>query len=438
MMSLASDSDEGYYGELKNRVIKPLGLDNTKSVYKSEEAMSSAIDTVVIEGVMYDYGVKSEKTTISNFFNGTQKGSVALSEGGLCSSINDLETFYEELSKTACGIPSKLTPNPEKAKEVHELYLDAYNAGESCKSDSTRELSIRCAAGYSLGVVIEAVDEKGKPLPNKGNEDKRVSLWHIGGRPGGKSSVTSIMPCSLAEFKSGTASLEEGEKPELKASITQKNVLAEDSLLTIVSCDYIAKVDKYFSGKCDKETDKSYNDVDKKGVNWRTYNQYWEAARTGEDVAQTWQANLITEGRLPKNFGEFHKEVRAAYAPAEEVLQNYVKENFFKDGVIDSEKVSSKLQTAADFEKINKILEPHLQEAREKVQEIFVRADQAMELVVANPKEAPSVSPKAVEAIHLADEKIIDVKKDSDGKSWVDEVADGKKSSRGNSDEMMM
>ncbi len=172
MMSLASDSDEGYYGELKNRVIKPLGLDNTKSVYKSEEAMSSAIDTVVIEGVMYDYGVKSEKTTISNFFNGTQKGSVALSEGGLCSSINDLETFYEELSKTACGIPSKLTPNPEKAKEVHELYLDAYNAGESCKSDSTRELSIRCAAGYSLGVVIEAVDEKGEPLPNKGNEDK--------------------------------------------------------------------------------------------------------------------------------------------------------------------------------------------------------------------------------------------------------------------------
>lgn len=134
MMSLTSSSNEGYYGELKKRVIEPLNLNHTKSVYESEEAMSSAIDTVVIEGVMYDYGVKSEKTTKSNFFNGTQKGRVALSEGGLCSSINDLETFYEELSKTACGIPSKLTPDPEKAKEVHELYLDAYNAGENCRA----------------------------------------------------------------------------------------------------------------------------------------------------------------------------------------------------------------------------------------------------------------------------------------------------------------
>ena len=99
-------------------------------------------------------------------------------------------------------------------------------------------------------------------------------------------------------------------------------------------------------------------------------------------MAQVWQANLIAEGRLPKNFGEFHKEIRAAYAPVEEVLQNHVRENFFTNGVIDSEKVSSKLQTAENFEEINKILEPHLQEAREKVQEIFVRADQSLELVV--------------------------------------------------------
>ena len=80
MMSLASSSNEGYYRELKKRVIEPLELNHTKSVYDSEEAKTSAIDTVVIEGVIYDYGVKSEKTTRSNFFNGTQKGSVALSD----------------------------------------------------------------------------------------------------------------------------------------------------------------------------------------------------------------------------------------------------------------------------------------------------------------------------------------------------------------------
>jgi CubicO group peptidase (beta-lactamase class C family) len=295
LMSLASDSNEGYYEELKNRIIKPLELDHTKSVYESEEAKGSIGDTVVIEGVMYNYGVKSKKTERSNFLNATQKGELGLSEGGLCSSINDLETFYEELSKTACGIPSKLTPDPEKAKEVHELYLDSYKTGESSISDSKRELSIRCASGYSLGIIIEAVDEKGEPVPNKGNEDKRVSLWHIGGRPGSSSSVTAIMPFSLADFTSGTAQLKEGERPELNASVVQRDTLVEDSLLTMVSCDYIAKMDEYFSGRCDKATDKSYNDVDDKGVNWRTYNQYWEAARDCEEdyVAKKWQSDLI-------------------------------------------------------------------------------------------------------------------------------------------------
>lgn len=117
-------------------------------------------------------------------------------------------------------------------------------------------------------------------------------------------------------------------------------------------------------------------------------------------------------------------------------MNSYITANYIKDGVINSEKIAEDFKTAEDFRKVERIIEPHLQEAREKVREIFVRADQALELVVANPK-VPSVSPKAVEAMHLADEKIIDVKKDYDSKSWVDEVADGKKS-RGNSDEMIM
>jgi len=439
MMSLVSDSDKGYYEELKNRIIKPLDLKHTKYVYESEEAKSSVADTAVIEGVIYDYGIPSKETKRSNFLTDTQKGSLALSEGGLCSSINDLETFYGELAKTACGIPSRLTPDSEKAKEVHGFYLDTYNAGENCDTLDSVKLYKHCSKHYSLGTVIQVENgfdmEKGVSTPSRDNEDRKVSFWHVGSGPGGASSAIATMPFSFADFTSGAAELKEGEKPELKASISQSDVLAKDSLLTMVSCDYIAKIDEYFSDKCDKETDKSYNAIED-GYNWRQYYQYFEAARTGEDVAQVWQANLITEGRLPKNFGEFHKEIRAAYAPAEEVLQNYVKENFFTNGVIDSKKVSSELQTAEDFEKINKILEPHLQEAREQVQKIFVRADHAR-MMESDPK-VPSGSPKAVEAMDLADEKIIDVKKDSDGKSWVDEVADGKKSSRGNSDEMMM
>ena len=78
------------------------------------------------------------------------------------------------------------------------------------------------------------------------------------------------MPFSFADFTSGTSELKEGEKPELKASISQSDVLAKDSLLTMVSCDYIAKIDEYFSDKCDKETDKSYNAIED-GYNWRQY-----------------------------------------------------------------------------------------------------------------------------------------------------------------------
>ena len=387
MMSLVADSEQGYYGELQNRITNPqnsLGLKHTKSIYESDESKKAASEVVKIKGAMYDWGVKSEETVELDPLKTTQKGSIALSEGGLCSSVGDLETFYTELSKLACGIPNLLQTDPAKTREIHGFYLDAYKAGEKCKSDSNRELSVYCANHYSLGVIIEAVDEKGNVIPARGNEGKtQIRFNHLGNQPGNDAAVSATMPFSFAEFTSGTADLKKGASPKLDASISQKDVLAKDSLLTIVNCDYIAEIDKYFSSKCDKKTDKHYNDVDDEGYNWRTYNQYWEAARTGKPVAQAWQAALTDGDRLPSNFSEFHDEICAAYAPANEALATYFKEHFCnEDGVVDRAKVKEKLKTAADFEAVKKDMgiEPLLQTAREKTQEIFAKSDEQLRL----------------------------------------------------------
>ncbi len=50
MMSLVADSERGYYGELQDRIIEPLGLKNTKSIYESEENICE--EGVRVEGVI--------------------------------------------------------------------------------------------------------------------------------------------------------------------------------------------------------------------------------------------------------------------------------------------------------------------------------------------------------------------------------------------------
>lgn len=371
MMSFASDFEEGYYAELKNRITAPLGLSHTKSVYESEQSRETASEIVKIEGVVYDWGVESKESVRTDPLKNTQKGYIALSEGGLCSSVSDLEKFYAELSKLACGMPNELVLDPKKTQEIHGFYLDAYQAGEHCKSDSARDLSIHCAGHYSLGVIIEAVDENDKVISSRGNEDiARIRFQHIGNHPGNDAAVSATMPFSFSTFTQSRGADLLKVDTQLSASISQKDVLAKDSLLTIVSCDYIAAMDEYFCGKCDKLTDKTYNDE------WRAYNQYWEAARTGDYVAKAWQKDLIAQHRLPKNFGEFHDAIRAAYEPAQEALIAYVKENFCDEsGVIDSKKVKSKLQTVKDFEKVKEAIMPALEAAKQQTRDIFARCD---------------------------------------------------------------
>jgi len=369
LMTLVSDHEEGYEAELETRITRPLELAKTKSIYKSPEAQKTISKAIVIDGVIYDWGVESEKTAETDPLTNTQKGNVALSEGGLCSSVSDLEKFYGELSKLACGMPNRLQPDPEKTKAIHGFYLDSYNDGERSNPDGER--SIHYAPHYSLGVIIEAVDDKGNTVPSRGNEDKtKIRFGHIGNQPGNEAAASATMPFSFSIFtQSKGANLPEVE-PELRASISQKDVLAKDSLLTIVSCDYIAVMDEYFCSKCDNAADKKFNDK------WRQYNQYWEAARTGDYVGKSWQADLISQHRLPKNFSEYHDEICAAYAPAQEALIAYVKENFCDEhGVIDSGKVKSELQTAEDFEKVRMAIRPSLEKAQQDAQNIFARCD---------------------------------------------------------------
>jgi len=431
IMALASDSGD-YELEIENRITKPLGMNHTKSVYKSEEAKSNPCDIISINGVVSeDWSEKGTEDSRRNSLYATQTGKAPIAAGGLCSSISDMEIYSKALSEMICGIPNALTGNnQDKAKEIHESYLDAYHLGDNCTIVGKPSPDVTyCANHYSLGIFIGAVDDKEEQIASRENRDKRLFFKHDGNMPGYDSKMKIVMQdVSFDDFESGKAAELPSLSPTTTLLIAKWDPLVRDSLLTLVSHDYAKEMDGYFSSKAE-ENDAHLNDGSRK---------YWQhiAVVRNKPVSPGWEADLIQEGKLPSNFSAYHDEVRAAYEPAKAVLNSYITANYIKDGVINSEKIVEDFKTAEDFRKVEMIIEPHLQEAREKVQEIFVRADHAR-MMESGPK-VPSGSSKAVEATHLADDKIIDVKKGSDDKSWVDEVADGKKSSRGNSDEMMM
>lgn len=435
MMSLVSDHEqEGYYAEVKNRIIEPLDLKHTKSIYESEDSIRTASEVVQVEGVVYDWGIPAKETSRISPLEMAINGKVCLSEGGLSSNINDLEKFYRELAKAASGIPSQLVPDQTKAKAVQDLYLGAYKAGEECESASTRSLSRYVSKHYSLGVIIGAVDEQGKLVDSRKNPDARVSFQHLGNMPGNSASANITMPFSFADLMSGNVHSNEKE-PELDVSIAQQDVLVKDSLLTQVSYVYTSQMDKYFSDKCDKETDANYNDIDD-GYNYRTYNQYWEAARTGEYVGQKWQAELVQEGKLASNFAEYHAEIFAAYEPARQALTDYVSQNYLgDDGIINSDKVKEDFATAEKFQEVQKILEPELTQAREQTADIFAKADQRLE--VEQQDRDVTVSQTVQDILNTVKDNVLSqesaVEKfcgdrnsnaDETTKSWVDRVSE--------------
>jgi CubicO group peptidase (beta-lactamase class C family) len=363
MMNLVADKD--YYTELKNRILTPLKLDNTKSIYESEEAKKGISDNVIVKDVIYDYNYNPPRNenVREDCLRNTKKGYIALSEGGLCSTVADLEKFYDQLSNLVCGMPNQLQGDSQKIAEIHKYYVEARKLGEILEG---------LGKNYSLGLAIE----------DKGSEG--ILLWHSGGHPGNNAFAKVHMNISIEDFMntSSNPNTKDVDKT-LDVSIKQQDVFARNSILTIISCDYISKINNYFRGKSYQSHYETYGDPSNALNKYKKYGdpsnrlqdyeyeEYNKKARTWGYASQEWQEELIDKKRLPQNFGDFHNRIRKAYEPAQEALNKYVKEHFCDEkGVIDSNKVA-KIKNLDDFNKIVEAIEPQLSKAREEISNVF-------------------------------------------------------------------
>lgn len=391
LMSLVSDSGS-YREELDTRIIKPLGLTHTRPAEDSKVASN----VVKIAGVVnYDdaNAAPSKESSSSNPLTHTQSGMIPLSAGGLCSSVADLEKFSTELAKMICGMPNDLTTNPA---QIHEFYLDAYRSGVGCKADGGSSAAANhYAANYSLGILIEAVDEKGKLVEGHRSNKGNFHIRHLGDFTGNHSEMhATITGVSLDDFRLGRSAEKSGATVETNSFITQSDVITKHFILTVPGHDYARQMDEYFLGK----TNESSKFVAKEdGECWRKYWQHLDLSKSNNENLTAWQNELIAEGKLPKNFADFHKEILAAYAPAHEALHEYLVENFVdkETGLINQTAIAEKFKTAADFEKLRgEVLAPHLASAQGKTQEVFARS----EIKLVAEREVQDIMSKATES----------------------------------------
>ncbi len=378
LMSLVSDLGS-YRQELKTRAIDRLGLAHTRPADEMAEPRKVASDVVKIAGAL-DYDTANiepaKESSSSNPLTHTQTGEIPLSAGGLCSSIADLEKFSAELAKMICGMPNALTLNHAQAKEVHQLYLDAFDAGEHCVPDGGSDKKAALyAASYSLGIMIGAINDKAETVSGRKNGEDKFHIWHIGHFTGNASEMDATMPFSFDYFKSGEAAKESDVAVETNSVITQTDVITKHLILTMPGHDYAKQMDEYFLGKTNKD---SKFVAEEDGECWRKYWQHLDLSTGKNNNLEAWQNELAAEGKLPKNFADFHAEIISAYAPAHEALHDYLVENFIdkKTGIIDREAITEKFKTAEDFEKLREeVLAPYLASAQEKTQEVFARSE---------------------------------------------------------------
>lgn len=400
MMNLVVDQD--YYAELKNRILTPLKLDNTKSIYESEEARKGISDNVIVKDVIYDYNynLPRKENVREDCLRNTKKGYIALSEGGLCSTVADLEKFYGELSNLVCGMENKLQNDSQKIAEIRKHYVEARKLGKNLNG---------LGKNYSLGLAIE---DKG---------DEGILLWHSGGHPGNNAFAKVHMNISIEDFMNTSSNPNiKDVATNLDVSIKQQDVFARDSILTIISCDYISKINQYFRDKCDQSDYEKYGDPSNALNEYKKYGdpsnvlqdyeyeEYNKKARTWDYASQEWQKELIDQKRLPQNFGDFHNQIRKTYEPAQESLNQYVKEHFCDEkGVIDSNKVAE-IKNLDDFNKIVEAIKPQLSKAREEISNVFKDCDRVLDKM--NHKSLEFKDPQAINNAVLVSQNIEDLK----------------------------
>jgi len=367
-------SDEGSYAkEVQNRITSPLGMTHTKSIYDSPEAQGRVSNIKHIQGIMNDNGEKSPKSLEYDMLHYQQQTYVNLSLGGVCSSVNDMKKYSDELGKIIFRLPNALA-DEAVTKKVNSFYRDARDLGKqgAIAGASTTSDSREAASHYSLGVNIF-------------EKDGKCVVSHHGGYVGNHSDMQIEVPLTLDQFNSGNAVLPEGQEVKSTMLMQQMDSVARHSLLTMTDHHYLDTMASYFEKKSTAEEKEKFYDPGQ---------QHWVIIKN-EPVLTEWQNHLIEQNKLPQDFAVRHEEIRAAFAPVKEALHNHVIANYFDaNGVIDSAKIKENFQTAEDFKRPEAIIAPSLQVAMAEVGNIFKESEKQLGLQLKKSDELPQLETK--------------------------------------------
>ncbi len=327
VINLTSVRAGGYKQELQDRIVKPLGLQNTglledKSDAKSQEADLHLGRAVFIPGSKENPHSDKIVQVLTEFpANHTAPlGAVHASCGGLYSSVDDLQKFSQELGKMVTGQANSLTNKPEIVSGLYRRQL----------GDSNH---------YSLGVEVEFANAQ------------ECVMKHTGLFPGNFASMAVLMPCSFDQLRSDIKI--DGE-PKTNVFM-QKNDYLVSSLFTEKAETVPAEILKEFVNSKLTEEEKTR----------------FAGAKSGEA-----EKFLIENERLPENFAETRKVIFDSFKPASARVKEFLKDNYLKeDGVIDSAKIAEEFQTVAA---VDKAIGPMFEEERAAAANILSELSQSL------------------------------------------------------------
>ena len=316
IVNLTSESGD-YHQEIQNKIINPLGLQQTKFLsYASQEEK-----TKIGEG---GFVMPYPNSFTTGYYEETYPiRELSAAAGGLLSSPKDLEIFFKEYTKMMLGENSALIQ--EGSEEISSLY---------------KEMIVQAHGDeyFSLGVMLTQKDVEG---------EKRLLIGHDGGHASNYCHSRIILEGSIEDFKSGT--LQEGQNSQFELKINKTSATA--GLLKYAVLFHV--LEGNFKDKIATLDEESQKDLSSK-------------------LTPEKKHILIREGLLPENFNDFEGQI---YEVTKDKFFNYLRDNY-----LDAEGRINETALIEDYEsdKIGFYQKVLGSEAQIKIDNILKRSEMAM------------------------------------------------------------
>jgi len=271
-------SQKGYYQEMQDRIISPLGLTSTKFLKEaSAEERSKIGDPAFLtkdrENPFIVGGTYESTYPIRN---------LSAAAGGLVSSAKDLEKFFSEYSKMSLGLENKISAD----REISSLYQK-----HSASAGNTH---------HSLGIMLVEDGDK-------------ILVGHPGGHAGNSCEAFVRVAATMKDFRDGT--IKDDQISSFEFEFRKKSALG--GLLKNGTLFHV--LENYFEEKISTLDEDAQREIRKKMIPDQT-------------------KKLTALGALPENFSAFQARIAQI---TEEAFFNYLKENGLTNekGVVDDEKL---------------------------------------------------------------------------------------------------